>query len=98
MHRFAWQAILVLGSQQRVLDLPDHRPLLAVLDPPALPRLIDEGSLFQQFLDPSSRTAAAGQPRDLAASTSPVLVVGPRDHPRRLEPAGEAARDLAHEL
>ncbi len=81
-----------------VLNLPDHRPLLAVLDPPALPGLIDECPLVQQLIDPSRRPAAAGQPRDLAAPPTPVLAVRTGDHAGRIEPAGEAPGDLAHEL
>src|SRR6202453_3846527 len=98
VHRFARHPVLVLGGEKGVLELPDHRPLLTVLDPPALPRLISKGGLLQELLDPLCRAAAAGQPRNFAATPSPVLVERPRDHARWLEAAGEAPRDLAHEL
>src|ERR1700677_2843628 len=98
VHRFARHPVLVLGGEKGVLELPDHRPLLAVLDPPSLPGLISKSGLLQELLDSSRRPAAAGQARDLAATSTPVLVVRTSDHARRIEPPGEAPRNLAHEL
>src|SRR5512135_523667 len=77
MHRFAWQTVLPLGSESAVLDLPDHRPLVAVLDTPAPPGLVAEFTPGEQLVDPLCRGTAAGQPRDLAAPTTPVLVERP---------------------
>src|ERR1700682_4179430 len=97
VHRLPWQAVVVLGMETGVLDLPDHRPLVAVLDAPALPGLVPELRPGEQLLDPNGRTAPRGQPRDLAAPSLPPAMVGPRDHARRLEPAREAAGHFPHE-
>src|SRR5512143_1556049 len=88
------QAIRPLDREHHVLTFPNHRPLLAVLDPEPLPRLVPQPRVVEQLIDPPGRSAAAGQPGDLAAATPAVLGVGPRDYPRRVEPAGEAPRDL----
>ena len=86
-----------LGCEPGVLDLPDHRPFLTILDAPPLPGLVAEDALLQQFIDAPRGRAAAGQPRDLPPPSPPVFVVGPRDDPRRLQPADEIAGHLAHE-
>src|SRR5512142_3080233 len=87
------QAVGPLDRQHHVLALPDHRPLLAILDPEPLPRLVPQPWGLEQFVNPLGWAGAAGQPGHLSAAAAAVLVVRPGDHPRRVEPAGEAARD-----
>src|SRR5512135_2528025 len=89
------QAVGPLDRQHHVLALPDHRPLLAVLDAEPLPRPVPESRVVEQFVDTSGRPAAPGQAGDLAAAAAAVLVVQPGHDPRPLEPAGEAARDFS---
>src|SRR5512144_696224 len=88
------QAVGPLDRQHHVLALPDHRPLLAILDPEPLPRLVPQPWGVEQFVNPLGWAGAAGQPGHLSAAAAAVLVVRPGDHPRRVEPASEAAGDL----
>jgi hypothetical protein len=37
VQRFAREAVLILGEEPGVLDLPNHRPFLPILDPPTAP-------------------------------------------------------------
>src|SRR5512142_595149 len=97
VHRLTRQAVFALRGEPAVLDLPDHRPLVSVLDTPASPGLIPQLTPGEELIDALRRGTATGQARDFAAPTTPVLGERPRHDPRRLEPADEVARDLAHE-
>src|SRR5512143_2552253 len=96
VQRRPWQTVLTHGSESEVLALPDHRPLLPVLDPPSHPRLVPQPAPIQHRVDAPRRGTAAGQPRRLAAATA-LLAKRPRDDPRRLGPAHEVAWHLRHE-
>src|SRR5207248_9605319 len=95
VHRLAGPAVLILGSEPAVLDLPDHRSVVPVLDVPAPPGLITE--FVHQFVNASCGRTVAGQTWDLAATSPPGLVERPRDDVRRLEPAHAVLGDLSHE-
>src|SRR5947209_3038829 len=88
------QAFLVFHRDQRVLALPYHRSLLAVLDPPALPGLVAQGLIVQQLVEAARRSAPAGQARHLAATAPAAAVVRAGDDARRLQPAGETPGHL----
>ena len=98
VQRRARQASGVDGVKPQVFDLPDHRALLPVLDPPADPGLVGQSVLVEHHIYTLRRRAAARQPRSLAAASPAVLAVFPGHDPRRLEPAHEVPRHLADEL
>ena len=97
VNRPASQVIRAPGVGHAVLDLPDDRPLVSVLDPPPLPGPIPQIAAIRQLFDPPQQRAPAGQPRDLATAAPTVAAIRPVDHPRRLESADGAQGNLADE-
>src|SRR5712692_1101884 len=80
------QSLFVLNVDQHVLDAPDQRPFVGVLDPPGLPRLSGECRMrLGQILDRLRRTATSKQAWDFPPpALSPPK--RPLCHPRRLDP------------
>src|SRR5271165_6998955 len=54
VQRFAREAVLILGEEPGVLDLPNHRPFLPILDPPTSPGLVPEFAPVEPFVPPSA--------------------------------------------
>src|SRR5438270_1461828 len=98
VQRLPRQAVRARGGEPQVLDLPDHRPLVPVLDPPLDPGLVAKPVPVEHRVDPPRRRTPAGQAGRLAAAAAAALVERPGDDPRRLDPAREVPRHLADEL
>src|SRR5262245_15239315 len=97
MHLLPRQAVLALGREPAVFDLPDHRSLLSVLDPPPLPRLVPQVAPFEHLVNPLRCRTAASQAWDLAVAAAATTTERPRHDPGCLEPADKVPGDFTHE-
>ncbi len=91
------QSPLVFNIDQRVLDLPDHRPLLAIFDAPTLPSLITQRRIAEQVFDVSRRRTARHEPRRLAATPATASAIGPCGRGRSVDPGRKMLVNLADE-
>jgi len=98
VQRFAREAVLILGEEPGVLDLPNHRPFLPILDPPTSPGLVPEFAPVEHLVDTSSVGTVGSQPRNLTPAPTSLAMERSCDHAGSLEPTGEIAGDLVDEL
>ena len=98
VQRFAREAVLILGEEPGVLDLPNHRPFLPILDPPTAPGLVPEFAPAEHLVDTLSVGTVGSQPRNLTPAPTSLAMERSCDHAGSLEPTGEIAGDLADEL
>src|SRR5205823_1665007 len=85
------------GVESQVFDLPDHWPLVPILDPPLDPALVAKPVLIEHLVDPSRRRAATGQPGCLTTAAAAVFVERSGNDPRRVDPTPEVPRHFTHE-
>ena len=91
------QTIRPLQVERHVLDFPNHRPFLAVLDSPALPVLLFHRRMPpKQMLDAPRRPTACYDPRHLATAST-TATQRPLGDSRRVDPAHQGSRHFGHE-
>src|SRR5947209_16963021 len=99
MMRLLRQPLFVFDMDEHVLDVPDQRPFLGVLDPPRLPRLSGQRRVrLSQMLDRLGLGAASHQAWDFPPTAPLLPMKWPRRHPRRLDPRRKILGNLAHKL
>ena len=92
-----WQTIRSLQVERHMLDFPNHRTFLAVLDAPALPFLFLQRRMPpKQMFDRLRWPIACHDPRHLA-TTSTTTTQRPPGDPWRVDPAHQGPRHLGHE-
>ena len=93
------QPLFVFDMDQDVLDVPDQRTFLGVLDSPCLPRLSGQCRVrLSQMLDRLGLGTTSHQAWNLPRSAPLLPVKGSLRNPRRLDPSRENLGDFAHKL
>src|ERR1035438_337877 len=91
MQLLAWQAVFVLGPQRHMLDFPNARTLLAIVEPVLHPWLITQKRVPVQLLvQPSWRWRPRAQTRLV------LTAIGPRCHLWFSEPSKHVLGNLGH--
>src|SRR5439155_15112880 len=93
------QTLFVFDMDQHVLDAPNQRPFLGVLDPPGLPRLNGQRRVrLSQMLDCLRLATARHKTWDFPPTAPLPPTKWPTRHLRRLDPYREILGNFADKL